>query len=98
MQQVRRSYSLTDMTLRDLSQNKFTDVTEEMDEGESVRYLRFTIDFIAIRSEVFCSFRHSYAFNSHYFESDRDDNAKINEKSGKFKLLVLPYENFLKIF
>ena len=53
MQQLRRSYSFTDMMERDLSQNKFTDVTEEMDEGESVRYLRFTIEFIAKRSELF---------------------------------------------
>ena len=64
MQQLRRSYSFTDTMERDLSQNKFTDVTEEIDEGESVRYLRFTIEFIAKRSELFCTFRHSYAFNA----------------------------------
>ena len=78
MQQLRRSYSFTDMMGRDLSQNKFTDVTEEIDEGESVRYLRFTIDFIAIRSEVFCSFRHSYAFNAHYFKTQKSTKNQAN--------------------
>ena len=36
MQQLRRSYSLTDLTERDWTQDRFTDVTVEVDEGERV--------------------------------------------------------------
>ena len=33
---MRRSYSLTDLTEREWTQNRFTDVTEEIEEGERV--------------------------------------------------------------
>ena len=36
MQQLRRSYSLTDLAERDWTQDRFTDVTEEIEEGERV--------------------------------------------------------------
>ena len=36
VQQLRRSYSLTDLTERDWAQDRFTDVTEEIEEGERV--------------------------------------------------------------
>ena len=48
MQQLRRSYSLTDLTERDWTQNRFTDVTEEIEEGERVA---FRSDFVLVQTK-----------------------------------------------
>ena len=38
MQQLRRSYILTDLAERDWTQDRFTDVTEKIEEGERVAF------------------------------------------------------------